>query len=81
MGKQLEKTFCRGEVIIKEGQTGSTFYVILSGMVEVLKRKGTRDIVIGILGPNEFFGEMSLIDAESGKRCASMLNTSARVFA
>ena len=72
MAKQLEKSFCRGEVIIKEGQPGSTFFVILSGMVEVLKRKEGHDVVIGVLGQNEFFGEMSLIDEESGKRCASV---------
>jgi len=72
MGKQLEKTYCSGEVIIKEGQPGSSFFVILSGMVEVLKRKDGREVVIGVLGPNEFFGEMSLIETESGKRCASV---------
>ncbi|MBW7997768.1 MAG: cyclic nucleotide-binding domain-containing protein [Candidatus Glassbacteria bacterium] len=72
MGAQLEKTFCRGEVIIKEGQPGSTFFVILTGMVEVLKRKDGRDVVIGVLGPSEFFGEMSLIDNDSGKRSATV---------
>ncbi len=72
MPKSIEKTFCRGEVIIKEGQPGSTFFVILSGMVEVLKRKAGGEVVIGVLGPNEFFGEMSLIDSDSGKRSATV---------
>jgi len=40
--------------------------------VEVLKRKADREVVIGVLGPNEFFGELSLIDSESGKRSASV---------
>ena len=72
MSSRVEKTFCRGEVIIKEGQRGSTFFVIISGMVEVLKQKAGRDVVIGVLGPNEFFGEMSLIDSGSGKRSATV---------
>lgn len=72
MASRLEKNFCRGEVIIKEGQPGSTFFVILSGMVEVFKRKGGKDVVIGVLGPSEFFGEMSLIDETSGKRSATV---------
>lgn len=72
MPSNLEKTFCRGEVIIKEGQPGSTFFVILSGMVEVLKRKAGSEVVISVLGTNEFFGEMSLIDSDSGKRCATV---------
>ncbi len=72
MPYSLEKSFCRGEIIIKEGQPGSTFFVILSGMVEVLKRKAGSDVVIGVLGPHEFFGELSLIDSDTGKRSASV---------
>ncbi len=72
MTKSIEKSFCRGEVIIKEGQPGSTFFVILSGMVEVLKCKAGHDVVIGVLGPNEFFGELSLIDSDFGKRSATV---------
>ncbi len=72
MPTSLEKTFRGGEVIIKEGQPGRTFFVILSGMVEVLKRKAGSEVVIDVLGPNEFFGEMSLIDSDSGKRSATV---------
>ncbi|OGG06818.1 MAG: hypothetical protein A3F83_14865 [Candidatus Glassbacteria bacterium RIFCSPLOWO2_12_FULL_58_11] len=72
MGNHLEKTFCKGEVIIKEGHAGSTFYVILDGMVEVLKRRGGKEEVLNVLGPSEFFGEMSLIDSSLGKRSATI---------
>ena len=72
MGNHIEKTFCRGEVIIKEGHSGSTFYVILDGMVEVLKRRGDHEVVLNVLGPSEFFGEMSLIDSSLGKRSATV---------
>jgi len=72
MVTHIEKTFRKGSVIIREGQPGSTFYVILEGMVEVLKRHGDRDIVITALGPNEFFGEMSLLDPATDKRSATV---------
>ena len=72
MAKHIEKTYCKGEVIIKEGHSGSTFYVILEGLVEVLKRRDNRDIVVNVLGPNEFFGEMSLIDPDRIKRSATV---------
>ncbi|HUU27959.1 MAG TPA: cyclic nucleotide-binding domain-containing protein [archaeon] len=72
MTNRIEKTFRKGTVIIKEGQPGSTFYVILEGMVEVLKRRGQQDAVVTVLGPNEFFGEMSLLYPESPKRTATI---------
>jgi CRP-like cAMP-binding protein len=72
MAKRIEKSFCKGEVIIKEGHSGSTFYVILEGLVEVLKHKGDKEVVVNVLGPNEFFGEMSLIDPGRIKRSATV---------
>jgi len=72
MIERVEKTFAKGEVIIKEGHAGSTFYVIISGMVEIVKRKGRNEVLLTVLGPNEFFGEMSLIDPQSDKRSATV---------
>ena len=72
MDKHIEKSFCKGEVIIKEGHSGDTFYVILEGMVEVLKHRRDRDVVVNVLGPGEFFGEMSMIDPHQIKRSATV---------
>ena len=72
MSERIEKMFTKGEVIIKEGHAGSSFYVILSGMVEVVKRKGDKEVLLTVLGPSEFFGEMSLIGPGSGKRSATV---------
>ena len=70
--KTLEKKYCKGEVIIKEGYAGKTFYVIKEGMVEVIKRQGDRDVVVTVLGPNEFFGEMTLLNPAVEKRSATV---------
>ncbi len=70
--KPVEKKYCKGEVIIKEGYAGKTFYVILEGMVEVIKRQGDRDVVVTVLGPNEFFGEMTLLNPAVEKRSATV---------
>lgn len=72
MANRVEKTFCKGEVIIKEGHSGNTFYVILEGMVEVLKRREDKNVSLNVLGPGEFFGEMSLINPEQPKRSATV---------
>lgn len=50
-----------GHVLVKEGDRGLEFFVIVSGRAKV-SRKGRK---VGELGPGDFFGELSLlIDAD-----------------
>ena len=53
-----DRTFETGQVIVKEGESGTGFYLIAEGSVEV-QRKGK---AISKLGSGDFFGEMSLLD-------------------
>src|SRR5437867_2830665 len=57
-GKELAYTPDR--VIVKEGEMGVGFYLILDGKVEV--RRGSR--VLSKLGTGQFFGEMALVDKQ-----------------
>lgn len=54
-----------GECVFREGDPAREMYVVLDGEVEVLKksRKG-RETRVAILGPNDCFGEMSIIDMQ-----------------
>ena len=59
----IEKTFNDGEIIIKEGDTGNTFYYLLEGKVAVYKNYGEEDQVqIRILEEGQYFGEMAIIE-------------------
>jgi CRP-like cAMP-binding protein len=50
-----------GHVLVKEGDRGLEFFVIVSGRAKV-SRKGRK---VGELGPGDFFGELALlIDAD-----------------
>jgi len=49
-----------GQVIVKKGESGVGFYMILEGSVEV--KSG--ETLLSKLGRGQFFGEMSLIDEE-----------------
>lgn len=53
-----EMTFRAGETIVKEGDAGLGFYVIVDGQAEV-RRKGKK---VADLRRGNFFGEMSLFD-------------------
>lgn len=57
------RTFAPNEVIVQEGDIGDTFYILLSGWVQVLhySPRLRRDITIALLGPGQFFGEMALL--------------------
>lgn len=52
------RRFAPGSVMVRAGDTGRSFYVLLDGSAKV-KRTGRRSLRIGVGG---FFGEMALID-------------------
>ncbi len=57
--------FSAGQTIFSEGELGDSLFVIASGEVEVVRKDATGALkVIAVLGPGQFFGEMSLIDKE-----------------
>ena len=57
--------FTTGDVVIREGEVGSTLYVIRSGRMHVV-REGDQghSVVLATLGPGEYFGELSIFDRE-----------------
>ena len=60
----IEKTFCNGEVIIKEGDIGNSFFQLLEGKAGVYKNYGLEDQVqLTVLIPGQYFGEMAVIEA------------------
>jgi len=55
--------FARNDVIVHERDHGTSLFVILDGQVKVsLLRPDSREAILAILRPGEFFGEMSLLD-------------------
>lgn len=59
----VEKTFSQGEVIIKEGDIGKSFFQIIKGKAGVYADYGKNDpFRIAVLEKGEFFGEMAIIE-------------------
>lgn len=50
-----------GEYVIREREVGNNFYMILDGVVEVIKRGEEDEIKLTELGEGAIFGEMALI--------------------
>ncbi|GEM_PF-1059259 len=59
---RLQRYFKAGSVICKEGEYGSTMYIITSGEVEVSKVKNNQKVVLATLQKGAVFGEMALLD-------------------
>ena len=59
--KMTEEAYPVGQRILRQGFTGTGFYVILDGEVAV-RRNGTE---IATLGKGDFFGEMSILLGEA----------------
>lgn len=59
-----KQTYLQGEIIVREGDTGSSFYILLRGHLEVLvlaQGENQKPQRIGELLPGQFFGELSLL--------------------
>ena len=55
------RSYARGSLILREGDAGNAFFVILAGRVSVFVANASgREFVLCHYGPEETFGEMSL---------------------
>jgi CRP/FNR family cyclic AMP-dependent transcriptional regulator len=74
-----EKTYPKNAVVLTEGEMGDSLYMIQSGKVKVfIGDEDGREIILKILGPGDFFGEMSMIDKQP--RSASVTTIEASMF-
>lgn len=59
----VRKKYTKGNIILLEQDTGAALFVIISGKVKIVRTSDDgREVILSILGENEFFGEMSLLD-------------------
>jgi len=66
------RTYAAGEVPVRQGEPGDSFYIIKNGRVDVVVEKTSHErAVVATLGRGNFFGEMSLLTG--APRTASIL--------
>ncbi len=60
------KSFTRSSTIIAAGDPSDALYIVISGRLKVMMSDDEgREVILAILGPGEFFGEMALLDDET----------------
>jgi CRP-like cAMP-binding protein len=57
-GRAIEVDFPADHVIARQGEIGTGFFVVVEGSVRVVR--GGEEVAV--LGPGEFFGELSVLD-------------------
>lgn len=68
----ITKAFPKNTILMSEGDTASSLYIILSGKVKVyVGHQGGTELILDILGPGGYFGELALLD--EGPRSASVI--------
>lgn len=62
-GVVSRKTFARGTTVMAAGEATDSLYVVISGRLKVMMSDDEgREVILAMLGPTEFFGEMGLLD-------------------
>ncbi len=61
----VPRRFEAGEVVFKEGDEGSTCYIVRSGRARAVREHADgRSITLAHFGPGDIFGEMAMFDGE-----------------
>ena len=75
------KSYQKAEVIFEENSLGDEMYEIHSGKVKLSTKAPGQEVDLATLGPGEFFGEMSLVDAAPRTATAISWEDNTRIIA
>lgn len=68
-------------VLFREGEYGDLFYVLVTGEVEIVKALGApEERLVGVRGPGEYIGEMSLLSQDGRRTASARARTSAETL-
>jgi CRP/FNR family cyclic AMP-dependent transcriptional regulator len=73
----IEKSYPKNAVVLTEGEIGDSLYMVESGRVKVfIGDEDGREIILKLLGPGQFFGEMAMIDQQPRSASVTTLEPS-----
>lgn len=59
----IHRKYQKNGIIFLEEEEGAALFIIISGKVKVVRTDDEgREVILSILGPGDFFGEMSILD-------------------
>lgn len=73
------KNFSKESIILSEKEAGSALFIIISGKVKISRislEDVSKEVILSMLNPSDFFGEMSLLDGLERSATATALEDS-----
>ncbi|HET6346752.1 MAG TPA: Crp/Fnr family transcriptional regulator [Myxococcota bacterium] len=70
--QRLGREFPKGHVLFRDGDSGREMFVIQAGKVRISKSVRDVDKTLVVLGPGEFFGEMSILNNQPRSATATV---------
>jgi len=67
----------KGSVVFRQGDRGDEMFVVSQGRIRLTIGKGGNETEVNVLGPGEFFGELSLLTGEPRSATATAVEDSA----
>jgi CRP/FNR family transcriptional regulator, cyclic AMP receptor protein len=72
-----QRTYTKGAVVINEGDAAQALFIVCSGALKAcLNDDQGKELVLSILGPGHYFGELALLDGEPRSANIVALETS-----
>ena len=66
VNKMVSQSYKKGHVILEEDSAGERGYFLTRGRVKITRvSSDEREVILALLGPGDFFGEMSLLSGEA----------------
>lgn len=73
------QSFSKDSIILSEMDAGSALFIIISGKVKISRISNIEDdkeVILSILNPSDFFGEMALLDGQTRSATATAMEDS-----
>lgn len=73
------QSFTKDSIILSEKEAGSALFIIISGKVKISRissEDSDKEVILSILNPSDFFGEMSLLDGMDRSATATAMDDS-----
>jgi CRP/FNR family transcriptional regulator, cyclic AMP receptor protein len=72
------QNFSEDSIILSEKEAGSALFIIISGKVKIsrISPDDDKEVILSILNPSDFFGEMSLLDGLERSATATAMEDS-----
>lgn len=73
------QSFSKDSIILSEKEAGSALFIIISGKVKISRisaEDSDKEVILSILNPSDFFGEMALLDGLDRSATATSMDDS-----